>query len=246
MPCLETIHSPYNQAEVWETEEGVMLEVAGACHACYHPNHLLTGYSWDALTSAALYPSCSRVRTILLLGLGGGTMVRQLRRLLPHAHITALEIDPEMVRVARQYMNLKPEDAEVVLGDAYDFLQRSRATYDVILDDVYQATPDDVERPWVVEGSLLDRMKARLNPGGVAGINLVLGAGHRRVQSRVRKAFKSAFAEVRSIRPPLGYNEILVGGDALLSPAAVKQQASVFTHAGDQATWRRLRSARLT
>ena len=98
MKKLQEVHSPHNHVEVWQNNAGrIDFEVSGATHATWHPEKLLTGHAWDAITAGAVsHPG--PVEHILLLGLGGGTCLRQLRHLLPGAKLTAVEIDPDMYR----------------------------------------------------------------------------------------------------------------------------------------------------
>src|SRR5215467_11204869 len=59
-------------------------------------------YWWRALVEVALpaHP------TALLVGLGGGTQVHLLRRLVHPRRITAIERDPEILRVANDWFGL--------------------------------------------------------------------------------------------------------------------------------------------
>ena len=60
------------------------LEVAGATMSTWHPDRWLTGWAWDAITAACLLRRDGPPRRVLLLGLGGGTVVRQLVRVRQH------------------------------------------------------------------------------------------------------------------------------------------------------------------
>ena len=46
-------------------------------------------------------------QSVLIIGLGGGTIPRALRELLPETRIDVVEIDPAVVRVAQPLLRLR-------------------------------------------------------------------------------------------------------------------------------------------
>jgi len=248
MRRLEHVCTPYNDVDVIERPDGgIDLDVIGATHATWHPDERMTGHAWDALTAGAL-SAPHEADSILLLGLGGGTVLRQLRAFLPHARMVALEIDTEMIRLARTYMELDEQRAEVVEGDAYTFLKENREKFDVVIDDLYRCGEQDVERPRDVDEASLREMCAHLAPGGALVMNFVLGRGHALMHRAARTAFHKVFASVRAIRPPLSHNEILLGSleaDSLQTPRSVMAMGPRLTHPRDQRRWKELRNLKL-
>jgi spermidine synthase len=111
-------------------------------------------------------------RRVLVIGLGGGTLTDALQRVLPDAQIDAVEIDPAVVRVARQYFDFQPaprtrvheEDGRVFVKRAMKDAQR----YDLILLDAY-------DHEYIPEHMLtrefLQEVKGVLAPGGVLAAN---------------------------------------------------------------------------
>lgn len=75
---------------------------------------------------------------ILMLGLGGGSLVKYCHRHLPASRITAIEIDPHILGFRDQFM-LPSDDArvQVLLGDGADYLRRNNPDADVILIDAF-------------------------------------------------------------------------------------------------------------
>ena len=70
------------------------------CVDLRHPNRLVFEYTQMMLGALYLTPD---PHSILIIGLGGGTLPRTLERLLPNADIDVVEIDPAVVGVAQQY-----------------------------------------------------------------------------------------------------------------------------------------------
>lgn len=219
---VTSMTTAFNTVAVRRTGERVDLEVEGATFATWHPKHCFTGYSWDALSAAALLRPAGPPASVLLLGLGGGTVTRQLRALLPDVRLVGVEIDAGVIELARTYMELDPQKVEVHVEDAYAFLERTRERFDVVLDDLFLTGPNDVVRSRVPQGETLALLRDRVAPGGLFVANLITDAGeHKSVRVASRKAFGDSFPVSRVVVPPRGLNEILVGGDDVLPRSAL-------------------------
>ena len=85
-------------------------------------------------------------RRVLFIGLGGGSAVKRMWRDFPALQLHAVEIDPEVVRVAERWFEL-PRDSprlEVTAEDGRRFLQTSDERWDMIVVDAYFARLDPV------------------------------------------------------------------------------------------------------
>ncbi len=172
-----------------------------------------------------------------MLGLAGGTSFRTLRHLLPDCRLTAVDIDGEIVELARRHMDLDASGIEVVTGDAYPWLERNRRTFDVVIDDIYLAGKTDVFRPRVWDSGLSGNLRRAIAPGGVLAVNLVTGPGHRAVQSFTRSGLRREFGMVRSVRSPLAMNEVLVAGERVATGAALAEYRDAFGDWRDRDFW---------
>ncbi|MBI3235308.1 MAG: fused MFS/spermidine synthase, partial [Bacteroidetes bacterium] len=76
---------------------------------------------------------------ILLLGMGAGSVIELLRTDFGQKNkITAIEIDEEIISLARQHFNLNSyQQLEVIHADAYDFVLNNTEIYDLIIIDLY-------------------------------------------------------------------------------------------------------------
>jgi spermidine synthase len=108
---------------------------------------------------------------IALIGLGGGSIAKFIHRKLPDSHLTALEINPNVVSAARSYFLLPDDDKrlDVVTGDGAKYVHEQDEGLDVLLVDGYDANR-------IVEAlaspSFYDACLGALSPGGVAVFNL--------------------------------------------------------------------------
>lgn len=231
----------YNRGVIRRRGERVDMDVAGATFATWHPRRLCTGYSWDALSAAALFhPHSSGPKKILLLGLAGGTMLRILKKLLPDARITAVEIDGELVDIARHHMPWPADACEVVVGDAYRYLKRTRRRFDVVLDDVFLAGAEDVFRPDAPQDGWGARYQRVLVPTGIVAVNCITTRPHLPLLRRMEADLKNHFPAFTTITAARGYNRILIAGNPLQSPNPVHRHAARFPDEQDQVWWRKM------
>lgn len=241
----EVVRTAHQDLEIWTSAEAAEFRVAGAVHAFYHRRRFLTGLVWDMLSAAALLGSREEPRSVLMLGLAGGTSLRTLRHLLPACRFTAIDIDGDIVRLARRHMALDAVDAEIVIGDAYEWLRKNRRTFDVVVDDIYLAGRTDVFRPQTMDHSVLDSLRRCVAPGGLLAVNLVTGPGHRATQSATRRILRESFREVRSVTSPAAMNEVLVAGQSVGTARRLRRWESCFSDGADRGYWRRIAVRRI-
>jgi len=113
-------------------------------------------------TAASIYPKGSEV---LLLGLGGGTLVKQLDRLGFTTDV--VEIDKRIADVSFDYFNMNRE-TNVVIDDARHYVKTTQKKYDIVIFDTFlsEAVPEHLI---TVEG-FADTKKI-MKPGGMIMIN---------------------------------------------------------------------------
>lgn len=93
-----------------------------------------TGYYYDLGERAGeLRPKAKRV---VLLGLGGGEMLRAARRSLPKASLLGVDNDPRMIRAALDEFRIGQFGAAAVEADAFAYVKQLRGV-DVLLVDLF-------------------------------------------------------------------------------------------------------------
>jgi spermidine synthase len=106
---------------------------------------------------------------VLLLGLGAGSVVNILHSYGYTPRITGVEVDTEVVRLARQHFGLAEyPQLEVMLADATEFVQEDHLQYDLIAVDLFldNIVPAAAETPL-----FLGALRSRLAPGGLLVFN---------------------------------------------------------------------------
>ncbi len=95
--------------------------------------------TWAYMAAAPLWrDDPTQVDEVLIIGLAGGTIARQLLESWPDAHIDGVEIDGEVVEVGKQYFDNDDERISPYVMDGRIFLQAVDRSYDVILVDAYR------------------------------------------------------------------------------------------------------------
>lgn len=239
-------HTRFQSLEVWKSDLATEFRVEGALHASYHRKRFLTGLAWDLIAAAALLRKNGPPRSVLMLGLAGGTAYRVLRHLLPDCKLTAIDIDSEIVDLAREHMDLDSLDIEIHTTDAYPWLERNKRTFDVVFDDIYLAGKTDVFRPQAWNPELLASLRRAVAPDGVLAVNLVTGPGHRTMQSLTRKILCDSFPQVRSLRTAEGMNEVLVAGETVATRRQLDPYNDSFQDWRDRMYWDRVTVKRIS
>lgn len=240
------VHTRYQSLEIWKSDLATEFRVAGALHATYHKNRFLTGLAWDLISASALLRRDGPPPSILMLGLAGGTAYRVLRHLLPDCKLTAIDIDAEIVELAREHMGLNELGIEVITTDAYPWLMKNKRKFDVVFDDIYLAGKTDVFRPRAWNPELMVHLRRSVAPGGLLAVNLVTGTGHRTMQSQTRRILCSEFPQVRSLRTAEGMNEVLVAGESVATGRQLESYCENFPNWRDRMYWNRIDVRRIS
>lgn len=111
-----------------------------------------------------------RMEKILEIGFGGGRTAWYLHRALPDVEVRSVELDPDVVALARKHFGIRDEpNFHVTAKDGRLFLAQDGGRYDVILVDAYRG-------PFVPFHLLTKEFYAlvasRLAPGGVVAQNI--------------------------------------------------------------------------
>jgi spermidine synthase len=140
-------------------------------------------------TTLAVAPEARRT---LALGLGGGSVVKQMWRDYPAMTIDAVELDPAVVKVAYRYFALpRDERIRVITGEARRFLEKSDETWDIILVDAF----DDYEVPRrLITEEFMMLLHRHLAPEGVVAYNYI-----GRVRGDRSRPFRSVYRTGRNV-----------------------------------------------
>jgi spermidine synthase len=188
--------SAYHYIQVVQvgTKTELILNEGEAVHSVYDPTTLVTGGPWDYFLIADSFrpaqTSEPEPKDVAILGLAGGTAARQYTAAFGSGvDVTGVEIDPEILNVAKRYFHLEESNVHPVVDDARYWLNTHAGQYDVIMVDAYR-------QPYIpfhlTTREFFSEVRGHLRPGGVAVVN----AGRTASDYRLVDAIASTMAAV--------------------------------------------------
>ena len=193
-----TVNSPYNgKINVWENRQTFILEAGGYPQSVSLNTPDLPQRYWFKATEevAARLENPQRA---LVLGVGGATILHLLSRKLPRLQMVGVEIDAEVLKIARQFFELeKIPNLEVVTGDGGEYVSLYKGEpLDLVFVDAYLGGNFPLH---FEEERFLSELKRITAPGGLVAINRTGGFDRRGFQ----ELFERVFAKVELVKIPL-------------------------------------------
>jgi len=110
-------------------------------------------------------------KKMLIIGLGGGSIPKKLNKEFPNMEIDAVEIDPEVVKMAKDHFNVKEgKNLRIHAQDGRLFLSRTQTQYDIILLDAYFT---DSMPFHLATKEFFELAQRKLTPNGIIVANLI-------------------------------------------------------------------------
>ncbi|HSI12150.1 MAG TPA: fused MFS/spermidine synthase [Chthoniobacter sp.] len=154
------------------------------------PRHLALAYARVLPASLAFVPD---PRRILIVGLGGGSLPRFFHSHFPETAIDVVELDGEVVEVAKAYCGFV-EDARlrVHVEDGRDFIDATRESYDIIILDCFDAESIPQHLATL---EFLGRVRSTLSSGGMVVAN-IWGRSSNPLYGPMLTTYRAAFEDV--------------------------------------------------
>ncbi|MBQ0958405.1 fused MFS/spermidine synthase [Ideonella sp. 4Y11] len=131
------------------------------------PQRLALDYTRTMAAALLLAPA---PRTVLMIGLGGGSLLKFLRAQLPAATLTVVEINPHVIALRDAFAIPRDDEQLCVLcADGAAHVASTSAQYDLLLVDGfdYDGQPEALCSP-----DFYAHCRERLAPGGLLVVNL--------------------------------------------------------------------------
>lgn len=149
-----------------------------------------------------------RIDKILILGMGGGSVIASLKNKFKFAgEITAVEIDPVVIKIAKEEFDIKPTHIlRIVEANAFEFVQRNQQKYQLIIIDIFI---DTKVPPELLEKQFWKNISKSMDKEGLfimnMGVNATAATG---VSERLKKVTDDfEFHE----NPEKNLSELLIG-----------------------------------
>jgi predicted membrane-bound spermidine synthase len=206
--------SAYNYIQVVEQEDGcrqLLLNEGQAIHSVYCPDQLRTPGPWDYFLVAPYFNpppyTPDRVERMALIGLAGGTMARQYTAVYGPLPIDGVEIDPEIVRVGREYFAMNQSNLNVIVADGRTYLARSEHRYTIVGVDAYRLP---YIPPHLTTVEFFRQVREHLTADGVVAINVGHTPEDYRLVEAMAATLLQVFPSVHVIDVPRSFNAIVV------------------------------------
>lgn len=139
---------------------------------CVYRSSKKMAFSYSEALMATLLMKAEPQR-VLVIGLGAGVVPRNIRETVPSALIEVVEIDPEVVRLARHYFGWFEDDDRMrtYVADGRLFVKEAAeqgVKYDIVILDAFNS---EYVPEHMMTLDFLEEVKAIVNPDGVIGAN---------------------------------------------------------------------------
>lgn len=225
--------SAYNYIQVVRVGEQMQLVLNEglAIHSIYDPNQILTQGPWDYFMVAPYFNkppfTQNQVHRACIIGLGAGTIPRELTAAYGPIPIDGVEIDGTIVDLGRQYFHMNEPNLNVIVQDGRYFLRTTSHKYDIIGIDAYQ-------QPYVpfqlTTLEFFQEVRAHLTPTGVTVINAGRTSKDFRLVEALAQTMHGVFSHVYIIDTERFTNSIIIGTNAPSSLDNFRTNAAGLTN----------------
>ena len=171
---LESADSPFSAIRVYEINGARLMafdgQSSGSVQSAWlpaDPGALLVGYT--RLMTLALVHADGH-RKAVLVGLGGGRTAGYLVATFAPLEVQAVEIDPQVTRLARRWFDLRTGPRlSVAHDDGRRFIERLAAPVDLVFVDAYL---NDSAPRHLTTRQFYEAIRDRLAPGGAMALNI--------------------------------------------------------------------------
>ena len=170
-PCISSTVDEHGPINVYETRTARILSFDGKIYQSYMKlkdiNGLALGYTQAMMAGLLFIPT---VKTASVMGLGAGSMVKNLLSSFSELNVHAIEYREEVVKAAKEYFYLPDTDRLFIhIDEAANYMKNTDIKSDIIFSDLYSSAGME---PKQVQASYLRDCKNALNKEGVLVLNI--------------------------------------------------------------------------
>lgn len=203
----------------WPVSRKVHSEINGPMEITYSAgkkvlNSKNANYSYGPLQEILEFGltkvDLKKVNNLLLLGLGGGSVIKSLRETFDFRNqIYAVEIDPEMIRIAKEEFGIAESwNTKIIEDDAFLFTKTTKRKYQLVIVDLFI----DTEVPSIFyQKEFCDRLARIISPGGSFIFNVGMNPKNNSDSGNLLISFFKENFEIRQFPQVHNKNLLLVG-----------------------------------
>lgn len=200
--------SAYNRIVVLEKNDGLRYLVLNDSRFAQSYEKVGSSHSGYYLDEFALGPEIVSAKNLLVLGMGAGGSIQASRVVSPKLEVDAVEIDPKVVWVAKEFFGLPKDDPRlrVHIADARPWLAENETKYDLVHVDLFQGGPYVPFYLTTVE--FFQLVRSRLTDSGMLMVNVLDTSPQQELMEAMGATMKQVFPSVEKLSTAKG-NHIL-------------------------------------
>ncbi|GMQ96573.1 MAG: hypothetical protein BMS9Abin15_0246 [Gammaproteobacteria bacterium] len=174
------------------------LYTNGVFHSQFNPNRHTAGGVWDLLILPVFFYPRDYIQRILVLGVGGGAIIRLLKSHVRPSKIVGIEHNAMHLSIARRFFGVRKATAQLIHADAEQWLNDySGPPFDLIVDDLFDECDGEPVRAVALNSTWFERLYANLSRDGLLVVNTTdirdFNSSAYFTSRRISGRFKSAF-----------------------------------------------------
>ena len=178
-----------------------------SCMYISDPKKLVFNYTKLAFSSLLLIDN---PKNVLIIGLGGGTLSNMIHELYPSAHIENVEIDPSVIKVARDYFNfIETDNVTAKVQDGRIFIKRAalkKQQFDWIILDAFNG---DYIPEHLLTKEFFEEIKSVLAEGGIVAANTFSSS---KLYEHESATYHAVFGDFINVTANNNSNRIILAG----------------------------------
>ncbi len=192
-----------------------------SCFLKSQPQKLVFNYT-KLLMASLLFNT--QPKRILIIGLGGGTMSNTLAQLYPQSQIDNIEIDPAVIKVAREYFGFFENDNVATYNqDGRIFIKRAllkKQSYDWIILDAFNG---DYIPEHLMTKEFLQEAKSLLTDNGILSSNTFSLSD---LYAHESATYKAVFGDFYQVSNQTNSNRIIIVSKKGFSNSSINDSLS--------------------
>jgi spermidine synthase len=204
---LDVRQSPYSEIRVVDWEGMRILVLDGGVHTITQPDVWRTGFQYVVVLDAVrnLFDEPGK---LCLVGLGGGSVAKS------YSHtgwdVDVVEIDPEIVTVARQHFGFGEDEGRMFVMDGRRYFRTTPETYDLVILDAFGSSSIPFH---LVTKESFATIKSRMNANGILALNVESNGWYDMLVRSLTATLHTSFAHVIALpiaEPQTQFGNIII------------------------------------
>ena len=152
----------------------------------------------------------SKYEHILILGVAGGSVIQTLKNeYKTNAQIDAVEIDYEVIELAKTYFNLTSyTNLNIIIDDASKYIKTTKKSYDLIIVDIFN---DNRMPDFLFEDNFWKLIYKKLKDNGLCLFNSMISLKDIDAKNeQLKDTFKALFVDTTEIVANQKHNKLFI------------------------------------